>query len=150
MKIGCLYGMSTMAVMIIAFIVAALITLLTGCTTTKYVPVEKVRTDTVLQTTMRHDSIYLRDSIYATDFVRGDTVWSIRDRWHTQYVERKVHDTTYVATHDTIPQPYPVEVIKTVEKSMSWWQRLRMDAGNIALALLAFAATRKIYRILRT
>ena len=36
-----------------------------------------------------------------------------------------------------------------LDASLAWWQRLRMDAGNIALALLVFAVTRKIYTRIR-
>jgi hypothetical protein len=42
--------------------------------------------------------------------------------------------------HDSIPVPYPVEVIKEVPAELSWWQRLKMKVGGAAiiLCLLAF------------
>ena len=107
---------------------------LCSCTKTEYITVEKVRNDTVWQNHTKHDSIWVHDSIHVTD--KGDTVRI--EKWHTKYVEKQVHDTTYVATHDTIPQPYPIETIKMVEKELSWWQRLRLWIGNVGLiALLA-------------
>ena len=104
---------------------------LTSCTTTKVVEVEKVRTDTTYITKWQRDSVWLHDSIHVTE--KGDTVRI--ERWHTKYVEKQVHDTTYVATHDTIPQPY--EVMKEVPAELSWWQRVRLWLGNaVLLALL--------------
>ena len=111
----------------LAFLIA--ISLLASCTATKYVEVEKVRVDTTYITKWQKDSVWLHDSIHVKE--RGDTV--LVEKWHTKYVEKQVHDTTYVATHDTIPQPYPVETIKMVEKDFTWWQRLRMWLGNIGL-----------------
>jgi hypothetical protein len=111
-----------------------LIALLTNCTTTKYVEVEKVRTDTTYIVKWQKDSVWLHDSIHVKE--KGDTV--MIERWHTQWRDRFRVDTIYQATHDTIPQPYPVEVIKEVEKELSWWQRLRLWIGNIGLiAILA-------------
>ena len=106
---------------------------LTSCTTTKVVEVEKVRTDTTYITKWQRDSVWLNDSIHVTE--KGDTVRI--ERWHTKYVEREKHDTTYVATHDTIPQPY--EVVKEVPADLSWWQRVRLWLGNaVLLAVIGF------------
>ena len=118
----------------LAFLIA--ISLLASCKQVEYVTVEKVRTDTTYITKLQKDSVWMHDSIHVKD--KGDTVTI--ERWHTKYVEKQVHDTTYVATHDTIPQPYPVETIKMVEKELSWWQKLRLLIGNVGLlAILVFA-----------
>ena len=117
--------------LIIWLLFLMLLAWLTSCTATKYVEVEKVRTDTTYITKWQRDSVWLHDSIHVTE--KGDTVRI--ERWHTKYVEKQVHDTTYVATHDTIPQPY--EVVKEVPAELSWWQRLRLWLGNaVLLALL--------------
>ena len=113
----------------IATMVLFAVTALTSCTTTKVVTVEKVRNDTTIITKWQKDSVWLHDSIHVKE--RGDTV--LVEKWHTKYVEKQVHDTTYVATHDTIPQPYPVETIKVVPAELSWWQKLRLWIGNIGL-----------------
>ena len=115
--------------LIIWLVFLMLLAWLTSCTTTKYVEVERIRTDTTYITKWQRDSVWLHDSIMVTE--KGDTVRI--ERWHTKYVEKQVHDTTYVATHDTIPQPYPVETVKVVEKELNWWQRLRLWIGNIGL-----------------
>ena len=122
--------------LIIWLAVLMLLAWLTSCTTTKYVEVEKVRTDTTYITKWQKDSVWLHDSIHVKE--RGDTV--LVEKWHTKYVEKQVHDTTYVATHDTIPDPFPVETIKVVPAELSWWQKLRLWIGNVGLmALLGFA-----------
>lgn len=109
--------------------VLLLIALLTNCTSTKYVEVEKVRVDTTYITKWQKDSVWLHDSTFIKE--KGDTV--MIERWHTKWRDRLRVDTIYQATHDTIPQPYPVEVVKEVEKELSWWQRLRLWIGNIGL-----------------
>ena len=111
----------------LAFLIA--ISLLASCKQVEYVTVEKVRTDTTYITKWQKDSVWLHDSIHIRE--RGDTV--MIERWHTQWRDRLRVDTIYQATHDTIPQPYPIETIKMVEKELSWWQRLRLWIGNIGL-----------------
>lgn len=118
--------------MVILFVLA----LLASCRQVEYVTVEKVLTDTTYITKWQKDSVWLHDSIHIKE--RGDTV--MIERWHTQWRDRLRVDTIYHATHDTIPQPYPVETIKEVEKELNWWQRLRMWMGNVVLiALLGVA-----------
>jgi len=109
----------------IAIIIVIL--LLTSCKSVEYVTVEKVRTDTTYITKQQRDSIWLHDSIHVKE--RGDTM--LIEKWHTKYIEKVTHDTTYVATHDTIPQPYPV--IKEVEKKLSWMQKSLITVGILTL-----------------
>lgn len=111
---------------------AALIWLLVslcGCTTTKYAPVESVRTEYrdrdvehVVTDTVHHNRFV---------FVKGDTVIDWRDRWHrsTEYV----HDTCYVELRDTIREPYPVE------RPLSRWEQTKMDFGGAAIGGLVIA-----------
>ena len=135
MKAACLQ----LLIMIGTFIVALLICALFGsCTTTKYVPVPEYHTDTVRITNHTRDSIYLSDSIYVNDFVRGDTVYKTTERWHTQWRERIVHDTIYQSKRDSIP--YPVEVTKEVPAELTWWQQTRLHMANILLYGLLIAA----------
>jgi len=140
MKAGCLQGVACIVGVIVALIVCAL---LSGCTTTKYVPVIEHRTDTVRVTQHHRDSIYLSDSIYVSDFVRDDTVYRTVDRWHTRYVERTRTDTLYQSRTDTIPMPYPA--IKEVPAELTWWQQTLMHTGGIAIFLLIIFVVWKIY-----
>ena len=91
--------------------------LLSGCTTTKYVPVIEHATDTLVQRVVERDSIHVHDSIRVSE--KGDTVTI--ERWHTQYRDRWHHDSVYVAKHDTIPQPYPVtEYVECKRTTFEW------------------------------
>jgi hypothetical protein len=127
---------SILAGIILGLIACALITLFSSCTTTKYVPVIEHHTDTLIQTKVQKDSVFMHDSVEVR--IAGDTVTI--DRWHTKYISKEVHDTIYQSKTDSIPTPYPVEVIKEVPAELSWWQRLKMKVGGAAiiLCLLAF------------
>ena len=117
----------------INFVLLVLFGVLSSCTTTKYVPVIEHQTDTVYQNRVLKDSVFLHDSVEVK--IKGDTVTI--DRWHTKFISKEVHDTTYVSTHDTIPQPYPVEVVKEVEKELTWWQRQKIAFGELAMIMMA-------------
>jgi hypothetical protein len=112
----------------------------TSCKSIEYVPIIEHHTDTLIKTNVQRDSVYVHDSVTVTQ--KGDTV--LMDRWHTKYVEREVHDTTYVSKIDSISTPYPVEV--KVEKQLTWWQQTRLHLANILLWLLAIAAAYYIIR----
>lgn len=107
--------------------------LLTGCTTTKYVPVETVRIDTMKVTKYERDSIYIHDSTIVRE--KGDTM--LIEKWHTRWRDRWMHDTVYQSRVDSVPKPYPVE--KRVPAELTWWQQTRLHLANILLyVLLAF------------
>ncbi len=101
--------------------------LLSGCTTTKYVPVIEHTTDTLVQRVVERDSIHVHDSIRVTE--KGDTVTI--ERWHTQYRDRWHHDSIYIARHDTIPQPYPVT--EYVERKRTTFEWLLIIVGIAAI-----------------
>ena len=113
---------------ILAIIAMIIICLLFGsCKSVEYVFVPQTHTDTLIVTKVQHDSIYINDSTVITE--KGDTVTI--EKWHTKYVEKQVHDTTYVSKTDTIPKPYPV--IKNVPAELTWWQQTRLHIANILL-----------------
>lgn len=115
--------------------VAAL--LLQGCRTPAPTIVERVRTDTAYVSKIQRDSVWLHDSVMVERWLRGDTVFEFRDRWHVKYVERLRVDTVYRARVDSVPVPYEVE--KEVPAQLSWWQRLRMGLGSaVLLGLVGF------------
>ena len=119
--------------LIMGLIACALITMCTGCTTTQYVPVIEHKTDTVYQNKVKHDSIWQHDSVQI--MIKGDSVTI--DRWHTKYVSKEVHDTTYISKTDSVPVPYPVE--KLVPAELTWWQQTRLHMANIMLWALLIA-----------
>ena len=113
--------------------------LLTACSSTKVVTVERVRTDTVKTVRNVRDSIYMHDSIRVTE--KGDTVTI--ERWHTRYKDRLLLDTIYESRTDSVPVPYPVE--KLVERQLSWWQHTQMYAGDVLIfAVLIFVVIRYV------
>lgn len=103
---------------------------LIGCTTTKYVPIESVRTE--YKDNIRE--VHTTDSVTDTRFVyiKGDTVIDYRDR--VKWRDRLVHDSIYIERNDSIPVPYPVE------RELSRWEQAKMDLGGIAMGGLLVAA----------
>lgn len=132
-------------ILIILFILSFI--LFSSCKSVEYVPVIEHRTDTCYITKHQRDSIWVHDSIHVKEKQQGDTVWLQVEHWHTKYIEKARHDTTYIATHDTIPQPYPVEV--KVAKPLNWWQRLRMNIGTVALFLIILYVGWEVFKIWR-
>lgn len=120
---------------IIVYLVALLLILLvmmcSGCVSTKYVPVETVKTDTLYLSKVERDSICVHDSIYVKEWQNGDTIYRDRDRWHTEYVEKQVHDTLYQSKVDSVAVPYPVE------KDLTWWERQKIRFGELAMIIMA-------------
>ena len=103
----------------------AILSLFAGCKTkTVLVPVEKVKIE--YRDRLRIDSVYNRDTVNI--YERGDTVYMQTIKWR----ERFKFDTVSVVRVDSIP--YPVEVIREVNK-LTKWQRWRLNALNV-LALI--------------
>lgn len=140
LKAGCLQGGSFIVLVLAGLLLCAL---LGSCTTTKYVTVPEYHTDTLIQTKIVKDSVYLKDSTHVSE--KGDTVKI--EHWHTEFVKKEVHDTTYISKTDTVPAPYPVEVIKEVPAELNWWQRLKMRAGGMAILLCLLAFLIWIWRV---
>jgi len=132
---GCLLSMLSVTFIALAI---ALMLAFSGCTTTRYVPVEHHTTDTVYQSKLQRDSIWLHDSIHVTE--RGDTIRI--ERWHTKYIEREVHDTLYQSVRDSIPVPY--EVIKEVPAKLSSLQTGLMVSGLFAILALILVVVCKL------
>ena len=107
------------------FLLLLLLLSSSGCKSIRYVPVETVKYDSIYITKHQKDSVYVHDSIYQKE--KGDTL--IVEKWHTKYIERQVHDTTYIEKVDSIQVPYPVE------KQLTKWQRMKMKAGGYAIFL---------------
>lgn len=127
--------------MLISILIGAM---LTSCTTTKYVTVEKIKNDTTYITKFQRDSIWLHDSIKVTE--KGDTIKI--EKWHTKYVEKEVHDTLYQSKTDSIPVPYPVE--KYVEKKLSWFQQTLINMGWVLMILIGAALVYVVIKLYKT
>lgn len=101
-----------------------------SCTTTQYVPVETVRTDSVRVVDVRRDSVYVKDSVIVKS--KADTVYVTR--WRTEYKEVLRIDTSLYERVDT------VITVKIVEMQLTEWEELTMDVGNGVLWGLIIAA----------
>ena len=122
---GCVGVMALYAVAAAAFVWLAVA--LSGCTSTRYVPVETVRTEYKDRVREVHTTDSVTDTRFV--FVKGDTVVDYRDR--VKWRDRFVHDTCVVVKTDTVSVPYPVE------RELSWWQQTKMDFGGMALGAVA-------------
>ena len=110
--------------------------LLTGCKTkTVLVPVKETKIE--YRDRLRVDSIYNRDTVQI--YGRNDTIFKDIIRWR----ERFRVDTVSVVKIDSIP--YPVEVIREVNK-LTKWQRWRLTLlnviGGLTVVYIAFRVGR--------
>ena len=113
-----------------------------GCKT-KYVSVPEIHTEyiTRVDTNVRKDSVYLKDSVYVER--KGDTLYVnktlYRDRYHNIYKVKK----------DTVVKRDSVNVAYPVEKEMSRSERLFVAMGKFFAALviaLLFVIGVKLYK----
>ena len=125
--LGCAHGILFIVLAAAIVVIAAMFS---GCTATKEVIVEKVRTDTTYITKHQRDSIWQHDSVYIHE--KGDTVWV--EKWHTKYRDILQIDTFREFVHDTIGRPYPYEV--EVPAKLTWWQRTQMYAGDVLFLII--------------
>lgn len=123
--------MKTLSFFILAMLVVS-------CST-KYVPVESVRVDSVHVERVRRDSVVLRDSVYILH--RGDTVFKTKYKY--LYRDRVLRDTFYHVKCDTV-----TKVVK-VEKELSFWQKKKICFADAFLYILPFLLLYIIYRIKR-
>ncbi len=127
-----------------------------GCTRRIYVPTERVvtRTDTVYQSRLRVDTMRLTERVYEADF-RYDSIAPILDslnrvigwdRYHfrglTIMNEREIRrlqsqvDSLRAVKQDSVYVSVPVPV----ERELTKWERVRMDAGGFIICLGAVVA----------
>lgn len=104
-----------------------LISLLSGCKSVQYVPVETVRTDSVYIDRYQHDSIYQQDSIFVNRWTAGDTVYQDKVVWKYVYRDKVKYDTVAILRSDTVRVPYPVE------RRLSTWEEVRLNVGGWAI-----------------
>lgn len=103
--------------LIFVVVCVIIIALLCCSCKTKYVVVESVKTDTTYINKTQYDSIWMHDSIYLKEYMKGDTVFLEKTKIQVKYKEKQVHDTLIHEMVDSVPIPYPVE------KDLKWSQR---------------------------
>lgn len=114
---------------------------LTACKHVEYITVPEHHTDTLIVTKHQRDSVWLHDSIQIRE--KGDTL--LIEKWHTKYIEKKVHDTCYQSRTDSIPVPYPVT--EYVEKQLTRWQRAKMEMGVAFMGILGLLGVFGIWKL---
>ncbi|MBR2607100.1 MAG: hypothetical protein IKC70_04130 [Bacteroidaceae bacterium] len=112
------------------FVVFLFALLVGGCTSTRYVPVETVRVDSVFIAKVVRDSIYERDSVFVE--TKADTVFKQCLKY--VYRDRIVRDTVSVVRCDTVAK------IVEVEKRLSFWQQKKLELGGAALWIVPLLA----------
>ncbi len=122
-KKGYFWGWIFALVMWVVAIILA--SMLSGCRSVKYVPVEVAKYDTTYINKVQRDSIYQLDSIYIRD--KGDTVLITKTKYI--YRDKLIRDTVYTSRVDSVQVPYPVE------KKLSRWQQFKVDAGEWVLGM---------------
>ena len=118
--------------LVLGLIACALITMCAGCTTIREVEVVKTRTDTLIQTKVQRDSIYVEKHDSIVLHTNGDTVtidrWHYRERWR----DRVKTDTVYRSKTDTLL------ITKTItkEQPQAWWLRLKSCLIEVMILIL--------------
>ena len=93
---------------------------------TEYVPIEVVRTDSLMISELTRDSVFMRDSVFVRE--RGDTVYLYKDKY--VYVLREVADTVYME------RVREVDVPVMVERKLTAWEKLKDEYGGWAMVLM--------------
>lgn len=110
-----------------------------GCTTTRYVPTVSVqyrqRVDSV------RDSVYLRDSVVIERYRQGDTCYKYVTRWRVDYRNR------YKLMRDTVDVRDTVTIVRSVDKPLTKWQKIRIGVGNVAIIGIVFVFIFFIVRV---
>ena len=135
---------------------------LSSCKSVQYVPVETIRTEVK----HHHDTVRIQDSIkndVQTVIREADT--SEIERLNTEYgfkldkaqktililrkeLERQSHSQQETKSDAAIVEK-EVQVPYPVEKKLTRWQQIKMDAGGVAIALIIIASVLLFIAILR-
>lgn len=107
-----------------------MLSLLTGCKSVQYVPVETVRTDSVYVDRYLRDSIYQRDSVFINRWTAGDTVYQDKVVWKYAYRDKVKYDTVAILRSDTVRVPFQVD------RELSKWEQIRLDVGGWAIGVV--------------
>lgn len=138
---GCLLAAVMLAV---AWSVILLSVMLGGCARPAVQIVERTHTDTLIMKDRLRDSIFIHDSIAAWQQPSGDTLYIYKVRVRTEYRDRMVHDTVYMARVDSVPVPYPV--VKEVNR-LRWWQRALAWMGAVSVIAIILLFLRVSLRV---
>lgn len=108
-------------------ILALMMVTVAACTTTRYVPVETVKTEYITRDSIRIDSTYVHDSVYF--WQKGDTVREVK--------YRNIYKYMFLTKTDTVISVDTITVVQEVEKHLTKWQQWKMDFGGGAIIATA-------------
>jgi hypothetical protein len=110
---------------------------LSSCKQVQYVPMVEYKTDSVYVEKIKYDSIEIK----VTEYSRQDTIF--RDSIVFRYKYRG--DTIHTHSRDSIP--YPVEVVKEVERSLNWYEKTMIRLGWALIALVVAIVGWKVAKL---
>lgn len=125
------YLVATIAILIYLYIMFSFI----GCTTTKYVPIESVRTEYINK--VEKDTVIINNDRLIKE--KGDTVYIV----NTKYVYKTKNKIDTIIRIDTIPIIQEVEVIREVNR-LKDWQIILMILGGAMVAVIGYKICRKL------
>lgn len=104
-----------------------------------HVPVETVITETEYIDKWHRDSIYIKDSIIINK--AGDTVFI--ENYKYIYKDKLIRDSIFIRDSIKVAIPYPVEVVKEVNRLKNW-QIILMVLGGVLIGYVGFIIFRKM------
>ena len=125
------YTIATIIILIYMWIMFAFI----GCTNTKYIPIESIKTEYI--NSIERDTLIMKDSIFHKE--KGDTVYI--EKFKIIYKTKHKNDTVII--NDTIPIIQEVEVIKEINK-LKDWQVVLMILGGGMIAVIGYKIYKKL------
>lgn len=123
------YLVATIAILIYLYIMFSFI----GCTTTKYVPIESVRTEYINK--VEKDTVIINNDRLVKE--KGDTIYITE----TKYIYKTKNKIDTILRIDTIPIIQEVEVIKEINK-LKDWQVILMVLGGGMVAVIGYKVIR--------
>lgn len=125
------YTIATLSILLYFYIMFSFI----GCTTTKYIPVETVRTE--YKNKVEVDTIIINNDKIIKE--KGDTIYITE----TKYIYKTKNKIDTILRVDTIPIIQEVEVIKEVNKLKNW-QIILMILGGGFVAIVGYKVIKVI------
>lgn len=111
--------------------------MLCSCRSTRYIPVEIIKTDTLYIAKLKVDSVYRRDSVHVE--TKGDSVTIYKEKYIAKI--EQLHDTIKVYSVDTVRIVIPQSSESSIDKSFNYIRLL-----FIILAIFTLIPIVKKYR----
>lgn len=122
---------------VLAIAITLIVIGLSSCKQVQYIPQVEYKTDSVYVEKIKYDSIEIKVKEYG----RQDTIF--RDSIVVRYKYRV--DTIYSHSRDSIP--YPVEVVKEVERSLNKYEKTMIRLGWCLIALVVAIVGWKVAKL---